>query len=304
MKKTSLLFVFLVISFIFSSCNRQSEKPLVIPSNTPEPSATVTPIPTRVGSTVTPKPSLTPTVTLIPPYPTKQVLFDYIGRGYHSDYEMYFADGINKWSKLVLYTDGQLIVLHDNVYQQKVLTPEEMNQFFSRLEALGFYTIESNQKYDPTDKLYDFGGRYEKIGVTDGLEYCIMVRREKSRDLCVYEPYLEYLIPQMKAILSFLDGYQPKGLSSYLPDRILLRVEVGRNTEDTELSQETIPWTETSLSLESKHAKILYVDGEKAKEFFTLYGDNGHVFTQNGKEYTVYAMVVLPHEEITNIYDQ
>lgn len=304
MNKTSSFFWFLVISLILSACNSQDKQPLVIPANTQESLVTVMPTPTMVRSTATPKPTLTPTVTLFPPYPTKQLLLDYIGRGYHSDYEMYFADTINKWSKLVLYTDGQLIVLRDGTYQQKVLTPDEINQLFSKLEALGFYTIESDQLHDPTDKLYNFGGKYEEIGVTDGLEYCISANSDKARDLCVYEPYLKYLTPKMKAILKFLDGYQLKGLSPYAPDRILLRIEVGRNTDDTELPSTPIPWTESSLSLEPTNTNILYVEGEKAKELFTLYGDKGRLFTQNGKEYTVYMKAVLPHEEITNIYDQ
>jgi hypothetical protein len=304
MKKTSLLFLSLVISLFLFSCNTLGEKPLVVPSHTPEPSATVTPTSTRVKPTATPKPTLTPTVTLIPSYPTRQVLLDYIGRGYHSDYEMYFADGINQWSKLVLYADGQLIILRDGTYQQRILTPDEINQLFSKLEALGFYSVESNQLHDPTDKLYNFGGKYEEMGVTDGLEYCIWINREKSRDLCVYEPYLEYLTSQMRAILRFLDGYQPEGLSPYSPDRILLRVEVGRNTYDTELPEKTIPWTESSLSLEPTFTNILYVEGENAKTLFNLYGEQGHMFTQNDKEYTVYIRAVLPHEEITNIYDQ
>jgi hypothetical protein len=48
----------------------------------------------------------------------------------------------------------------------------------------------------------------------------------------------------------------------------------------------------------------LYAEGEKAKELFMLYGEKGHVFVQNGKEYTVYIRAVLPHEEVTNKIDQ
>ncbi len=309
MRNKFAFFGFLIICVILSSCKRQGEQPSVFSTNTPAPSAMVAPTQTLIRPTETPKLALTPTVTLIPPYLTKQPLLDYFYIGGLSDFNFYLANSTDELTKLVLYSDGQIIILRGDTYQQKILSIDEMNQFFSKLEALGFYTIQSNQEHDETDQLYNFGGKFSEVGVTDSPQFCILVTRDQSRDLCVSELYLDYITPQMRSILDFLNNYEPHGLTPYVPERILLRIEEGRNEDDDNLTQNSIPWTESSFSIDLNCGKkictkIVYVEGEKAKELFMLYGDKGHVFTQNGKEYTVYIRAVLPHEEITNIHDQ
>ena len=295
------------------SCGRRMEPANMIPSDTVEVSSPVTPTLTTVTSTLnsipTRTPILPPAATLMRPYPTKQVLLDYIARGYHSNFEHFFPDGINKYSKLVLYTDGQIIFLRDGRYQQARMTAEEVKGFFFQLEALGFYSIESNQEYDDTDKLYNFAGKYEEVGVTDGLLYCILAKGEQPRTLCVYEPYLEYLIPAMRTIVDFIDGYGPDGTSPYYPDRILMMVEGGRDSYDTDLPQQVIPWTESSLSLDLSCqkkicSKVIFVEGDQAKELYSACGSKVCMFSEKGKEYTVQIRAVLPHEELTRVFEQ
>src|SRR6478752_4235689 len=106
MRKISAFFCFLIFCAILSSCKGQGEKPLVFPTNTPTPSTTVIPTQTLIRLTETPKPSLTPTVTLIPPYPTKQTLLDYFYIGGLSDFDFFLADSTDELTKLVLYADG------------------------------------------------------------------------------------------------------------------------------------------------------------------------------------------------------
>jgi len=199
-----------------------------------------------------------------------------------------------------LYADGQMII-PDETYQQKILSPNEIKQFLSKLEALGFYSLESNQMHDPTDKIYDFGSNYERV--YDAYLYCILVNTDKSRKLCVYEPGKPFLIPKMKNILQYLDEYKPAGMTTYYPDRILLWVQVGRDPYNDNLPATSIPWAEHLPSLETS-TPIMYVDGDAAKEIYMLFDDTnaGKVFTQNGKEYTVYIDIVLPHEKVTNAY--
>jgi len=236
-------------------------------------------------------PIATPTVTPLPSYPLKQVLVNYTVAGFHTPYDMYFTD--YAWSYFVIYTDGEIII-PGNPYQQKILSKEELNQFLIQLENLGFYTIDNKH-------LYNFGNQ-EPPKITDGTSYCILVTGSREQNLCSYEPYDSFLVPEMKNILKFLNDYQPKGLSLYYPDRILLWVLAGRNPDNKNLPEDSIPWTESSLSLETTSEKVMYVDGELAKELYILYGDKSYVFTENGKEYTVDIQVVLPHQEITNRY--
>jgi hypothetical protein len=236
-------------------------------------------------------PIATPTVTPLPSYPLKQVLVNYTVAGFHTPYDLYFTD--YALSYFVIYTDGQ-IIFPGNPYQQKILSKDEMDQFLTKLESLGFYKID-----DPHQ--YNFGNK-EPPRIYDGAFYCVSVTENREHSLCVYEPYETFLIPEVKNILRFLNEYQPKGMSAYSPDRILLWVQAGRNPYTTDLSKNAIPWGESSLSLETSDQKVIYADGETAKELYILYGDKSYVFTQNGREYTVDIQIVLPHQKITNLY--
>jgi hypothetical protein len=143
---------------------------------------------------------------------------------------------------------------------------------------------------------------YQKV--YDAYLYCILVNADKSRKLCAYEPGIPFLVPKMKRILNYLDNYQPTGMSPYYPDRILLSVEEGRHLYDENPPATPVPWNEEFPSLETLNRKITYIDGDLAKEIYTLF-ENVYapkLFIQNGKEYTVYFSIILPHEKLTNAY--
>src|SRR5512132_3772167 len=111
MRKTSAILWSLSFCVLLSACLGQGRSSSVIPSNTSAASATVRPTVTEIHTTSTPTPTqtpaLTPTITLIPPYPTKQVLLDYDVLGSHTPFDLFYTD--HGWSKLVIYTDGPLI---------------------------------------------------------------------------------------------------------------------------------------------------------------------------------------------------
>ncbi len=304
MKKISI-FLFLAICIFLSACKIQAQQTLAIPSSTPELLATVTPTQTKVQLTATSSPTQTPvptaTVTLIPPYPTKQVLLDYDVLGSHTPFDLFYTD--HAWSKLVIYTDGQLIIPSKQT-KQKMLSRNEIKQLLSRLEYFKFFELESNQAHDPTDKLYNMGDQYTRI--YDAHLFCVLVNTEKTRKLCAYEPFLDFLVPEMKSIWKSLDKFSPKGMSLYSPDRILLWVQRGRNPNVTDLVKESIPWKDNFPSLETTNEKIIYAEGATAKEIYASFNNeiSFKVFTQDGVDYTVVIDVVLPHEEITNLYEQ
>ena len=276
MKKISTTLGVLAICLLLSSCNNQSR------------------------SLKTQNQEQKPTVTLIPPYPTKQVLINYTVHGFNTPTDLFYSDF--KWSQLVIYSDGQVII-PGTPYKQKTLSKDEINQILWELEALGFYAIKSNQKHDLSDKLYKFENQYQKIH--DGLWYCLSINSDKPRELCAYEPFKEFLILEMNNILKSLDNYQPEDVNTYYPDRVLLRVQAGKNPYDKDLPEKTILWTESSLSLETINEKILYAEGKLANKLFTQLGNgSGVVFIQDGIVYTVYLEIILPHNEITNIYEQ
>ncbi len=201
-----------------------------------------------------------------------------------------------------------LIAGTGETYKQKVLSSAEIKSFLSKLETLDFYSLESNQEHDPTDDLYDFAGKYEEVGVFDGLRDCISVNADNSRNLCVHDFYLQFLIPEMKKILQYLDTYQPTGMTPYYPDRILLTIQSGLNSSIE--YPPAIPWDEHFPTLEKdpkrytwdSSIQVIYIDGDMTKEIYSFFegSDSSIVISQNGNEYLVDIRVLLPHEKVKN----
>lgn len=273
----------LVICFVLSACVGQVAQPLPMPTDTPKPSNTVIP---------SPKQTLTAIATSTPSYPLKQFLLDYTTGGYHTPYELYYADyGMEGWSTLVLYTDGQLII-PGKTFQQKILSNEEINQLFSQLETLGFFSLTQ-------DKLYDFGNQ-EPPRIYDGTTYCVVTAGERNQNLCAYEPHESFLASEMKNVLHFLNDYQLKEMKPYFPDRILLWVRNGRSPYVENLPEKAVLWNENFPTLETPDEKILYAEGDNAKEIFALFDNEVStiVISQNNVEYTVSIDIVLPHEQL------
>jgi hypothetical protein len=205
---------------------------------------------------------------------------------------MYYAGyGMDGWSNLVLYTDGQLII-PGKTFQQKILSPDEIHLLMSQLEAKGLFSLTQ-------DNLYNFGNQ-DPPEVFDGIEYCVVVTEEREQNLCAYEPYETFFVPEMKNILKFLDAYHPQEMTPYYPDRILLWVRAGRSTYVENLPEKAISWPEKFSSLETSDEKIMYFQGDAAREIFALFGNTVStiVFSQNDKEYTVSMDIILPHEKL------
>jgi hypothetical protein len=283
MNKTSMILSALIICFILSACIGQGAQPLPLPPNTPKPPNIEIPSPTQIPTAM---------ATLTPSYPLKQVLLDYTTGGSHTPYEIYYKDeGYGGSSTLVLYTDGQLII-PGKTFQQKTLSHEEINQLFSQLETLGYFSLTQ-------DNLYDFGNQ-EPPRVYDGTTYCVLTAGERKQNLCAYEPYQSFLLPEMKNVLQFISNYQPKELTPYNPDRILLWIQIGRSPYAENLPEKAVLWNENFPDLETQDEKIVYAEGNIAKEIFALFNNevSAIVISQNDIEYTVSIDIVMPHEQL------
>lgn len=303
MKKFFLLSV--IFFMFFTACSWQVNTVTIPPSDTTIVSFTTT---ATSSPTKTLQPTLTssPTTTPLPAYNIKQVIFEYREAGGHTEFFVFF-DHYRPYTKIVMYDDGQMII-PGAIYKQKTLSPNEIKQFFSNLEAMGFYSLESNQAHDPTDKLYNFGNNY--VEVYDDIVYCIIVNTEKSRQLCVHDAGIPYLIPKMKKILEYMNNYEPAEATTYYPDRILLYIQAGRpDYLPYKLPTYAIPWGAHLPSLEippssTFNDKKIFVEGNAAKEIYLMFDstNEGKVFMQNDKEYTVYIDIVLPHEKVVSPY--
>jgi hypothetical protein len=291
------------------------------PSLSLKPAASSTPLPSVTPTaTLRPSPSFSlptdvpfPTKTPLPPYPNKQIVLDYFEWGGFSDINIFFnyekfPESYNWFTDLVLYSDGQLI-LAGNGYVEKTLSPSEVHLLLSKIESQGFFMIETNQKHDQDDKLYDFKGQFQESH--DGSKTCILLNTSQSRNLCIYNKYQQYLIPSMKSILRILDDYHPADMQPYIPDRILLSVKVLDPKEDT-LPAIIPAWDANIISLDTQEgfidvreqsSRVAFISGETARkiyQFFIMNRQEERIFSQNGKVYLVGVEVLLPHTRVTN----
>lgn len=321
-------FIMLLLCLFLAACNEIKYVPAISPSLNPESNSTMTMIVPTAFVTVKPTASATvsptqtstptriqptnrppaPTATPFPVYPNKKAIFDYYVLGNLAEWIDFFdPPSGNIVTKLVLYDDGQLIAADGGeTYKQKQLESAEIEHLFSELEALGFYSIESNQKHDQTDKLYNMGNDYQET--SDGLRDCVTVNAAQSRTLCVREDYVQYLTPEMKAILQFVDGYKPAGMLPYYPDRILLTIQ--SQIDPSIENPPAVPWNDSFPALQKDPSRytggtggqVMFVDGELAQEIASFFGDsNGwKVVSQNGKDYIVSIRVLLPDETVKN----
>src|SRR4030095_3195904 len=96
---------------------------------------------------------------------------------------------------------------------------------------------------------------------------------------------MQYLIPEMKSIIKYLDEYKPTGLTPYFPDRILLSMRPADPNSDN-LSTTATPWDSRFPSLDfppprtylyDNTPSIRYIEGDIAKEIYTFISNsNSH----------------------------
>ncbi len=290
--KVKFNFIVILLAILIIGCqNSVFETPTVI-SPTPSQLPILTSIP---SSTSTLSPSLTLSTTpypTFPPYSTKQVVFSYVVYGWGSSFDTALKQG--GISMIVLYSDGQLII-SGKPFRQKQLSSEERDMLFSQLEEMGFYSLETNQQHDTTDLLYNFMGQFEKT--YDGLYFCI-TDNIKNREICIRDHLRDFLIQPMKDILQFIDNYEPKNMSIYQADRLLLDIEAWPPDWYSIENRKVILWPSNFTDIETDKWRLLYVEGEMANQIFSLYGsqEDARLVNSNKIEYYINIRVVLPHE--------
>lgn len=293
--RTKSKFVIFLIIFLFSACKNQST---II---TPQPSITplgLSPTSTPNAATFTPSPTEQPTSTPLPTsasfpyYPTKHILAEYGVTGNHSLFDIVIIEDDFQW---ILYSDGQFIADTPSGLKERYLSRHEICSLFNNLSRMGFYDIETNYQQDPTDPLYSFGDKYERI--YDDLYYYLFVNGDNSRTLGAIDSYRGFLIPKMKKLLRFVETYSPNNREPYKPNRILVMfdkyVDYGYQTTYRSLPDD--------LSPPKSMNDIIYFEGSKAAEIYNaLYHppSANMVYTRDDKKYYIYYRVIFPHETI------
>ncbi len=238
---------------------------------------------------------ITPTL-VFSPYLTKQVILQYGNEGGFGEFRAIL--GRTSYERLVLYSDGQLIISKDDQFFEKTLSPSEIEQLFFQMNKNGFYTLETNQNHDESDKLYDFGNQYQPV--YDGPIYYLSVNGNKPRTVCYYGPYKDFLIPEAKDLFQYFADYVPGTMTPYNPDRILLAIFKDANLFSATEQATSINWPSGLPSLETPEKKFMYLEGKNATDVFLFFRHSPNVtfLDERGNSYTVSIHTVLPHHDL------
>ncbi len=311
LKTGSLLFILLFLA----ACNDAPvniqptlTKQVSFPTQSTTPKATFTHQPTR---THTPQPSATLT-----PLPRKEVLAQFGVLGGDGDWYYYAFVGRNT-PKMILYTDGQLIVQKEDSrgiwFEESTLTTPQMCEFLSQVENTGFFNLEINPNaaYPTENPIYKFN---DTTGFSEGgASYFIQVNGPKHRDFSIYYDYAQYLIPDAKKILNLFNNYSPPTKPSYYqPQYLLLRIEKGLSetiyVTPTPIAQ---TWDTDLPSLEILAAENFKIAGvarytviknEQVNPVLEAFGNRltYKLFQSGDQVYYVGARPLLPHEDLYN----
>ncbi|MHC1782265.1 MAG: hypothetical protein AB9891_05795 [Anaerolineaceae bacterium] len=272
-----------------TGCNAPAVAVAPALSATPRPPSSTTPVLPTLTKTWVPIPTHTSYPTF-PAYKTKQVLFEYSIQGDHTDFDFLLN---TRKTYIALFADGQMI-LSGEPFREKMLSKGEIDWFLAQLDANGFSSIETSRKYNPSDPLYEFDGKYQQV--TDGRFICVTRFSKKAKYICGYEPYSEYFILPMKNLLSFLDNFKLEGATVFRPDRILLDVWYPANEWVESTNPRVIVWPDDLPPITGRG--ILYFEGDAASRIFELFDsiDSSKIVRVKDRDYSVVLRPVLPHE--------
>lgn len=209
--------------------------------------------------------------------------------------------GLTEEPRLVIYTDGMMIAsrVGDSKIRTRVLNTKEVCSFISRLELLGFYTLEDSRSTDETNPLYDFGSNYQQV--SEGRFASLTVDLTNPKSVSFFEPYQKYLVRPMRKVVEFVETYNPGGFIPYQPDRLILFVRSGRAAEVDENVRARQWDLETPTLHELVQVPYSFLEGAQAVNVFSLLTKYGTpIFIENDIEYTVTMRLIYPHE-IVNV---
>lgn len=207
--------------------------------------------------------------------------------------------GIRNFPKLLLYTDGQLILYQNQLpIQTKMLSPDEICNLFITLKSLGLSKIQTNGTGSLDDPIYQnttgLGRAY------DAGETVLYINDSLPKRYMVYDPYKDHAVKPIMEIFAFLDHYTPNNMQPYYADRLSIFVQEGRDEYLKQLKP--IQWPADAVPLSQNNEGVLYLEGKAASKVFDLTGGypmgSWRVFVDKGIEYSVDVKPILPDEWI------
>jgi len=288
----------------FVSPTVEVKPPVFTPTLTTTPTPTFTPMPTAVPTEVatiaipptsTYVPTLTPFPTVTPPpeFDTKTVFLQYgfYGGDGGTYTDFYFGRDM---PLLVIYTDGQVILGNfddrGRYFLETSISSNEMCNLLLQLQRYGYFEeYESIYSFDETTQY--------SVGAGVGI---VQVNGPIAHKLEFYGPYQEYLIPPLKQSFEFINNYRPLSNTYFVPERLILRIEIDPNPQSDD--SEITPWPTTlphiSTLWQDPSNDEVYISGEFIEPVMALfdYRLSGRRFSDEGEVYNIIMRPLLPHE--------
>jgi hypothetical protein len=258
----------------------------VYPTKTPVPKATRTIEPTEYPASE----------EWIVTYPTKKALVIY-GATSRNEYTINFVFwGFDFFEPyFVIYEDGQMI-FGTGAYQ-KQLTPDEIEEIFTRLDDLGFYQIQDAYEADPENPNYQFPGGLMPVPDLNSPNIELTVNGETSKSIHYMQNWEKYLIQPMKDIFSYVNSITPDDVTPYQPDRLLVSSFKEENCEccySAYKNPKTVPWPSEVIAPTEGG---IYLKGSKASDFYKATGGElAACLSFEGESYLIILRPILPHE--------
>jgi hypothetical protein len=237
------------------------------------------------------------------PAPAKPILlaFGIFGGDGGTSYDIFFGRDM---PSLILYSDGQLLTggFSDtdlDGYSQKMLSPSETCTLLQRLEATGYYEVEGTGYNYPNDSIC----RTPEYFGDGGGDYILWAYGEPSKGVSIYSRALDNLVPQVEAAYQLVSNYHPSGMSPFVSDRAILRIEqqpgedwFGPTPTPPQIWPSDLPTLAELLKgqLDGRNALLEGQTVNQLRKLMRLPGSG--MFTENGKTYFVVARPLLPHE--------
>jgi len=263
-------------------------------------------------ATITPIVTMTPEVIVTPtPFPTKTVLIQYGIFGGDGGLETDFYLG-RDIPVFVLYTDGQLIRYQNDKsgFETAKLTLQEMCYFLTRIEATGFFEIQSDGLEGENSPIYKFD---TPVSFGDGFPHMIVqINGNKPGFMYIEIPYYDNLIKEVKSTIQLIKTYRPQEDTTYVPRHLLLWIEKGRGLAlesdipkewPTDLTPLEQLWENRIPNPNLYETYHTLVEGNTAEQIYKYFGNKlqGGLFIENGIEYYVIVRPLLPHETPDNL---
>ncbi len=264
--------------------------------------ATATPRPTSTPTPL-PSPSATPTPTLSPTAPLAGQTWQAgpVLLKFGTFYEASAPFGVSSVPRLILYSDGLLVLDAGGTLYERLLTRQETCSLLNSIDQAGFFDIDLSGYAKELDKL--------PLGLVPSTRIVVNAWQSRAERLEALETMVNdpgVNVPDtLRAVYGLLSDYQPDDLQPYQFTQLAFTIY--KYPADTAYqARQEWPLESPSLAQLFEQATVpnrmdgmgLLLEGDAAPQVYAALQDGPDGFTENGATYAVSARPLLPYESL------